>query len=71
MEVLWALESVPGETLFWNSTYRRFEYRGSESIGDEAVRTLLNRVENGLEEELATKDNINDFEIRLAYAVRK
>lgn len=66
----WEFESIQGGGFFWDYDRGGFDSEDSEYVGDEALYRLITEAMRGLGEGL-TKNFIRNFEIRLAFAVRR
>ncbi|KAE8393752.1 hypothetical protein ETB97_008512 [Aspergillus alliaceus] len=66
----WEFEDIQGKVLCWDGEHGRFEWRGENGIGDEAISRQLQDVGKQLYEPL-TSNHTSKFEIRAAVAIRR
>ena len=65
----WELKNVEGGAFFWNHDHRRFDFNGSDHLIDEALRKLMEEINEWIGIELV-KSSIRSFEVRPVFAIR-
>ena len=69
MQPRWELKNVKGGAFFWNHDHGRFDFNESEHLIDEALRKLIEEINEWLSKELV-KNSIRSFEVRPVFAMR-